>query len=370
LPEWLEHELGALASSGSAAFRDPTQARAVLDAAFRKLLPAYRKHHADQLHHQPDEALFGPLFLARCCEAVLRQGPPWDEQERLVAGALLFLNDYVGYRPITLLETRPNTEFYPHEKVRPVPVALAGAGVGPGVYADLVRPALKLLEETDPTLLDEASFDPKKLDELAFDPRAHDHFHPVNKRPNVLFGEWDPHTIDNAGFFRRFVLRQMTLDTLLTWVNPGEPTAGPSEPGERLFEAAAVLAGTILMGAGVSGSGPNFHDSSVTLSKLVPRIARYRDAFYQRLLKQLPGAHGERLRAEAEKRKQPFAGVRQFLNQAISTQRAAHLQDRRLAQFYAAMGYPRSAREQANKIAAPAVRLGTEIRIRQTEAGF
>ena len=31
------------------------------------------------------------------------------------------------------------------------------------------------------------------LDELAFDPRAHDHFHPVNKRPNVLFGEWDPH---------------------------------------------------------------------------------------------------------------------------------------------------------------------------------
>ena len=40
-------------------------------------------------------------------------------------------------------------------------------------------------------------------------------------------------------------------------------------------------------GAGVSGSGPNFHDSTVTLSKLVPRIARYRDAFYQRLLKQL-----------------------------------------------------------------------------------
>src|SRR5215470_1753401 len=51
-------------------------------------------------------------------------------------------------------------------------------------------------------------------------------------------------------------------------------------------------------------------------------------------------------------------------------QRASHLQDRRLAQFYAAMGYPAAAREQAAKIAAPAVRFGTEIRIRQTEAGF
>ena len=50
-----------------------------------------------------------------------------------------------------------------------------------------------------------------------------------------------------------------------------------------------MLAGTVLMGAGVSGAGPNYHDSTVTLSKLVPRIARYRDAFYQRLLKQLPG---------------------------------------------------------------------------------
>jgi hypothetical protein len=195
----------------------------------------------------------------------------------------------------------------------------------------------------------------------------------VNKRPNVLFGEWDPHTIDNGGNFRRFVLRQMTLDTLLTWVNPGEPGAsapGVSDRGERLFEAAAVLAGTVLMGAGVSGSGPNYHDSTVTLSKLVPRIARYRDEFYKRLLKALPGAHGERLRAESEARKQPFAGVRQFLNQAIATQRASHLQDRRLAQFYAAMGYPAAARSQSSKIDAPAVRFGTEIRIRQTEAAF
>src|SRR5947209_5363380 len=373
LPKWLAHALDGLAASGAAAFRETDQARGVIEAAFVRVPKAYRAHHADLLAHQPDADLFTAFFLARACEAVLRQGGPWDQTDRLVTGALALLNDYVGYRPIAVLETRPNTEYYPHEKVRPVPVFLKGAGVAPGKYADLVRPALELLSQTEAVLLEEACFDPDKLDELAFDPRAHDHFHPINKRPNVLFGEWDPHTIDAKGFYRRFVLRQMTLDTLLTWVNP--PTDAPpglhtGDRGERLFEAAAVLAGTVLMGAGVSGTGPNYYDSTVTLSKLVPRIARYRDGFYQRLLKALPGPHGERLRAEAEKRQQPFAGVRQYLNQAIASQRATHLQDRRLAQLFAAMGYPRAARDRAATISAPAVRFGTEIRVRQTEAGF
>jgi hypothetical protein len=365
---WLTQALQELEAAGSPAFRDATQTRAVVEAAFSRVPAAYRAHHADLLAHQPDLELFSPLFMVRVCEAVLRQGTPWDDRDRIVAGSLTLLNDYVGYRPIALLETRPNTEFYSHEKVRPIPVYLKSAGVAAGKYADLIRPALELLSKTDPVVLEEASFVPEHLDELSYDPRAHDHFHPVNKRPNVLFGEWDPHTIDGRGFYRRFVLRQMTLDTLMTWV---DPKAGPGgDKAERLFEAAAVLAGTILMGAGVSGSGPHYHDSSVTLSKLVPRIARYRDGFYQRLLKALPGPHGERLREEAEKRQQPFAGVRQYLNQSIATQRAAHLQDRRLAQLYAAMGYPIAAREQSSKIDAPAVRFGTEIRIRQTEAGF
>ncbi len=374
LPRWLTHELVQLEAAGSPVFRDATQARAVIEAALVQLTAQYRQHHTNLLAHQPDRDLFTAFFLARCCEAILRQGPPWDEPELLLSSGLNSLNDYVGYRPIALLESRPNTEYYPHEKVRPVPLYLHGAGCAPGPYADLVRTALELVTRTDPQLLEEASFNLEQLDELAFDPRAHDHFHPINKRPNVLFGEWDPHTIDNHGFYKRFVLRQMTLDTLLSWVAPqGEPltpTAGYSDPTERLFEAAAVLAGTILMGAGVSGSGPSYHDSTVTLSKLVPRIARYRDAFYQQLLKALPGPHGTRLRNEAEKRQQPFAGVRQYLNQAIASQRAAHLQDRRLAQLYAAMGYPTAAREQTSKIVAPAVRFGTEIRIRQTEISF
>ncbi|MFO0798856.1 MAG: hypothetical protein U0804_15395 [Gemmataceae bacterium] len=363
LLDWLGRTLADLAASGAAAFRDTTQASGVLAAAAR-LPQAYREHHADLLAHQPDAELFTPFFLARGFEAILRQGTPWH-----VAGAVHTLNDFVGYRPIAVLETRPNTDFYPHEKVRPIPLYLKGAGVAPGRYADLIRPALELLAQTAPELLDEACFDPERMDELAFDPRAHDHFHPINKRPNVLFGEWDPHTIDAKGFYRRFVLRQMTLDTLLTWVHPPAGVA-VGDRGERLFEASAVLAGTILMGAGVSGTGPTTYDSTVTLSKLVPRIARYRDGFYKKLLASLPGAHGNRLREEAEKRKQPFAGVRQFLNQAIASQRAAHLQDRRLAQLFAAMGYPFAAREQAKKIAAPAVRVGTEVRIRQTEAEF
>ena len=367
LPRWLAHHLAGLERAGSPAFADAAQARAVV-AALGRLPAAYRAHHADLLAHQPDDHLFTPLFLARGAEAILQTGTADDTPDRRATAAVDRLNDYVGYRPMAVLETRPNTDYYPHEKVRPVPVYLKGAGAGPGRYEAVVRPALALLTNTDPGLLEEACFDPDKLDELSFDPRAHDHFHPVNKRPNVLFGEWDPHTIDGRGYYRRFVLRQMTLDTLLTWVDG--PADLPGTAAERLVEAAAVMAGTVLMGAGVSGTGPNYHDSSVTLSKLVPRIARYRDGFYKTLLAGVPGGHGERLRAEAERRQQPFAGVRQFLNQAIATQRAAHLQDRRLAQLFAAMGYPQAARDRAKVIPAPAVRFATEMRVRQTEAEF
>lgn len=374
--DWLRHACRELAASNLSAFRDVRQAEAVIEAAFVRLPQAYRAHHADLLAHQDDANLFTAFFLARAAEAVLSQGPPWSELPRLVQGALGVLNDYVGYRPLANLETRASTDYYPHEKVRPVPLYIKGAGVAPGRYADLIRAALELLASTDRSLLDEAFFDLDRLDELAFDPRAHDHFHPINKRPNVLFGDWDPHLIDNKGYYRRFVLREMTLQTLLSWAHtggeqPGSPySASVGTPAERLFEASAVLAGTMLMGSGICGAGPNAFDSSVTLAKLVPKIARYRDAFYQRLLEVLPGPHGDRLRQEAASRRQPFAGVRQYLNQAIASQRAAHLQDRRLALLFAHMGFPQAARERAKQIAVPAVRFGTEIRIKQTEAEF
>src|SRR5207248_1760896 len=106
--------------------------------------------------------------------------------------------------------------------------------------------------------------------------------HPANRRSNYVFGEWDPHHLDNQGRYRRYVVRQITIDALLDRVeNPG-----PVPREEVLFEAAAALAGTVLMASGVTGGSPEAYDSATTLTTLMPRIARYRDAFYQHLLGQ------------------------------------------------------------------------------------
>ncbi len=376
---WLLAACDDLEKSGSSAFKDVTQAREVLALALEGVPPAYRQHHTDLLAHQPDAALFTPFFLARCCEvALVERAAGTSDATRCMAA----LNDFVGYRPIALLETRPQTDFYPHEKVCPLPVYFRGVGVSPGPYHDVVRLGLELLQKTDGDLLEEACYDFEKMDELAVDPRATDHFHPVNKRPNVLFGEWDPHKIDGRGFYRRFVVRQGTLDALVRWSLAGPASTGTAAQRavsvrdrgtpnpDHLFEAAAVLAGTVLMGAGICGTGPTHYDSSVTLSKLVQKIARFRDRFYQQLLEGQPGEHGERLRAEAKKLKQPFGGVRQSLNGAIASERAFHLQERRLAVLFAAMGYAVAARERAAAIPAPAARMTAEIRLRQTTAQY
>src|SRR6185437_3263445 len=162
----------------------------------------------------------------------------------------------------------------------------------------------------------------------ALDLRAYDHNHPVNRRPNYVFGEWDPHHLDNSGRYRRYVVRKITLDGLLDRVNQKEnlpPLPGGAPRQERLFEAAAVLAGTILMAVGVTGSGPGAHDSSVSLATLLPRIARYRDAFYEQLLPRLPAAHAGRLREEQALTRQPFGGARQHLNGYLARHRALQM---------------------------------------------
>jgi hypothetical protein len=365
LGSWLKASAAELQAAGSAAFKDVSQALEVIRLGFEKIPAAYRKHHSDLLAHQPDQALFNPFFLARACEVAMGLRAKGTPPEKLAKRSVRVLNDFVGYRPIAVLETRPQTDYYPHEKVAAVPLYFRGVGAVPGQYAEVVRTALDLLDKTDRGLLDEACLEPERLEELAFDPRATDHFHPVNKRPNVLFGEWDPHHIDGSGYYRRFVLRQGTLDALVDWSRKD----GAPDP-ERLLEASAVLAGTILMGSGISGSGPTHYDSTVTLAKLVQKIARFRDKFYQRLLESLPGGHGSRLRAEAAKLKQPFGGVRQSLNRAIAAERALHLQERRLAIFFSAMGYTNAARERASAIPAPATRMLAEIRLRQTAVQF
>ena len=370
--DWLLAACADLRAGGSAAFKDTTQAEAVIAVAFHEVPPAYRAHHHDLLAHQTDWALFTPFFMARCCEAALAERAAGTPAGQTVARGLLTLNDFVGYRPIALLETRPQTDFYPHEKVCSIPLYFRGVGVAPGPYADIVKAGLELLTKTDPDVLEEACLDPERLDEVSVDPRATDHFHPVNKRPNVLFGEWDPHRIDGQGYYRRFVVRQGTLDALVRWALVGNSTKtltpGMTPNPDRLFEASAVLAGTILMGAGICGTGPTHYDSTVTLTKLVQKIARFRDKFYQLLLDSLDTDYGRKLKAESEKLRQPFGGVRQSLNQAIAGERALHLQERRLAVLFAAMGYPNAARARAAVIPAPAARLTAEIRLRQTAA--
>ncbi len=354
LLRWLSATLQRVGASGGA-FRDASQAEAVL-AAVADLLPAYRQYHADLLAHQDDRTLFGPFFLARACEAVLAQRAANPDEPIASASVLARLNDFVGHRPIATLETRPQGEPYEHERHRPVPLSLRGAGVAWGPYQAVIGQALEILAGTDPDLRAEAQLDLDLLDELALDVRAYDHGHPANRRPNYVFGEWDPHTLDNQGRYRRYVVRQVTLDALLERVARADGAAG-----EHLFEAAAVLAGTILMASGVSGWGPAAHDSSTTLAALLPRIARYRDAFYQKLLARLQGPHAERLRQEQNATRQPFGAVRQHLNGAIARHRAGQMQQRYLALLFAEMGYPAASREEARRIPAASMRLLSEL---------
>ncbi len=362
--EGLERRLSHL-SQHAAAFRDATQAAAVLRLVREVVLPGYVTFHQDLLFHQPDTALFNSLFVGRVCEAVLRQGGPWDDASRIASGAIQALNDYVGHRPVATLENR-RIEPYAHEWVRPVPLWIAGAGVACGPYRQVVQQALRLLAETDEEILRAAYYDRDELEEIAFDPRAYDFDHPANKRPNYHFGQLDPHQINNRGFYTRYVVRQITLDALMSRLS-----SEPRLPQDQLvLEAAAVLAGTIIMSTGISGTGPDTHDSSVNLATLLPRIAAYRDTFYEHLLGRIGGAHGARLAREARQRHQPFGGARQHLNAALARWRAAQLEHVHLAAIFARMGFPEAAAAQADVVPAASARMLCQIDCRLTEGGL
>jgi len=297
--------LAELHRGQSSAFHDVRQAETVLALVFDKVLPAYRAHHADLLFHQTDRDLFQPFFLARVFEAVLAQESLQADGEQTTAAVLARLNDYVGHRPVATLETRPRGEPYAHERVRPIPLFLRGAGAAHGPYRDLIARAIEILQDTNSALLDEAHFDPVLLDELAVDPRAYDHAHPLNRRPNQVFGEWDPHHIDNQGRYRRYVARQVLLDALLSWI------VSRDNKEEALLKASAALAGTILMATGISGAGPETHDSSTSLATLMPGIARYRESFYAQLLSKVSGPQANGC---GRKRKPPGSRLAAFGN--------------------------------------------------------
>lgn len=342
------------------AFRDLSQARAAIELVFGHLLPAYREFHADLLAHLPDSRLFRPFFIARAFEHVLRQAPPWTDRERIVAGALQGLNNYVGYRPVAVLHDDRKMEPYAHEWVCPLPVFIKGAGVEHGPYAPLVERAMAILEETPADILFQAFFDVELLEELAIDPRAYDFQHPNHKRPNYLYGQWDLSQLDLSGRSRRFVVHDVLVEALYYWVSDQRRR----NRDEVLFEAAAVLAGTMLMGSGVSGNRPDAYDSTATASAVIQRIADYRDAFYERLLQRVSGEHGERLRREAAEHQQPFGAVRKHLNQTMLRCRAWQMQQAALSDFYAQMNYPQASLREAQSVRAASVRLSAAINCR------
>ncbi|MBN1589516.1 MAG: hypothetical protein JW888_08380, partial [Pirellulales bacterium] len=346
----------------SKAFEHLDQAEAILRLVFDEALPGYRRFHEDLLFHQTETTLFRPLFIGRVCEAVLREGKPWDETDRIVAGATARLNDFIGHRPVAVLHSDRKLQPYDHERVRPIPLWIRDVGSAVGAYRELIDKTIAILRQTDPDLLARAWFDLEVLDELAVDPRAYDFDHPVHRRPNYQFGQWDPHHINQGGFYHRFVFQQVTLDGILQRVS----NRGRISRKEALFEAAAVLAGTLLMGVGISGDGPGRHDSKTTLAVLFSQIAEYRDDFYQQLLASLSGKHRERLTVEAERLHQAFGGARQHLNQFLAAQRASQLQHVHLSQLFARMGYAEAAVAQAHIVPVASARMQCEIQCRLT----
>jgi len=360
--QWLEETAADLAESSQRPGHYD-QAFRLIRLLFSDTLPAYLDHHKDLLFHQPPEQIFSGFFLGRVAERLLEALPHWpsdepDQVQALVADAIARLDDYVGYRPIALLDKAPGAP-YPGELVRPVPLYIAGAGVTDGPYHEIVSRTIEALLQTDASILRAASFDPGRLTELAFDPRAYDFDHPVHRRANYIFGQWDPDHLDGDGYYDRFVVRQVTLTALLARVHED---AGEGLSTEELFEeAASVLAGTILMGSGISGWGPSAYSSEVTLKSLMDPIASYRDEFYHDRIQRLPAPHRERLREEMRLRRQPFGAARQHLNTMLAQLRATQLQHVQLARIYARMGYPDAAQKQADAVPVTSARMMCRI---------
>jgi hypothetical protein len=341
------------------AFRDARQAWGVLDVLFDRLLPAYRDFHADLLEHQPPGAIERPFFLMAAAQAVLAAGGPGDDPQAVVDQAIDRLNEYVGWRPVAVLENGRLSEPYRHERVRPVPLWMAGAGAAHGRYGQLVETAIEILREAPAELVRQADFDLEMLEELAFDPRAFDFLHPAASRPNYLFGLWDPARIDARGHYRRMVVQQATLDGILSWPETAAQDGGGSADlaGELRWESSAVLAGVMLMASGLSGHGPGAPQAALPLADLLPRIAGYRDAFYRWLFTRLPAAHRGRLEQEASRLRQPFAGVRRHINGVLAGRRARQVESVALAAVLARIGRAAGAERMAGAVPAASARL-------------
>ena len=347
------------------AFRDARQARRMISVLFEGLLPAYRRFHADLLEHQPPGSIERPFFVmaaARALLAGMTAGELASDEETLVAAAVDRLNDYVGWRHVAVLENGQLSAPYPHERVRPVPLLVAGVGVAHGRYRDLVAGAVEILSAAPPELLHQADFEIDAVEELDFDPRAFDFMHPASSRPNYLFGLWDPQRIDEEGRYSRMVLQQATLDGILSWPQASAIVGqDPDTDRELELESSAVLAGVMLMASGLSGRGPAATQAALGLGELLPRIASYRDAFYRWLLGCLPPRHRLRLEEESARLRQPFGAVRQHINIVLASRRAQQVESVSLASVMARLGRSEAAERLAGAVPAASARLFARI---------
>ena len=352
----------------SETFRDAVQVETILNLVFDDFLPAYALAHRDLLFHQTQDFVFNSFFVARVFETVMQKSAAGGSPQDIIAESLSVVNDYLGHRPVAVL-TSQKIEPYENEWVAPTPVYLSDVGTSVGRYERLVQQTVEILKATDPNILNAALFDPENLDQLCIDPRAFDFDHPVNKRPNHHFGTWDEQHVNNEGFYFRFIVHQVTLDSLLARVEQAQQSPeNEIDTEELLFEAASALAGTMLMGSGISGNGPGAHDSTVTLGSLLPNIASYRDQFYLSLIEKIPDAHRDRLKSESTSRKQVFGSVRQHLNAQLSNHRAYQLVNCRLASIFARMGHPVAAQEQSALVPVTSSRISCQIDCLLSEA--
>ena len=352
-----------------AAFRDTAQARWAIDATFGDILPAYRRFHADLLEHQPPGAVERPFLVMAAIRGLLAEAAPDDDQAGTVTRVIDRLNDYVGWRPLAVLENGRLSAPYPHERVRPIPLYVAGAGAAHGRYRQLVGGAISILSEVPVELLRQADFDLDALEELSIDPRAFDFLHPAASRPNYLFGLWDPARIDDRGLYRRMVVQQATLDGILSWPETARQAAATGiDEAEFRWESSAVLAGVMLMASGLSGHGPGALQASLPLSELLPRIASYRDEFYRRLLGALPARHRQRLEEESRRVRQPFGGVRRHINAMLAGRRARQVEHVALATVMARLGRGAAAERLAGAVPAASARMLARITSRVVAA--
>ena len=342
-------------NGSSGVLSSSNQARTAVELVFSHVIPSFLTFHQQVLNTHDVNETVNTFFIGRVFDVVLKLQDEW-ENPVVADQAVHYLNDFVGYRPIATLETHRH-EPYPHERIRPVPLYIANAGVCSGPFQELIELTIDLLKDTNESILRRAFFDINTLDELAYDPRSYDFDHPSNKRPNHQFGMWDPNQINSGGFYDRFVIQKVTLDAVLKRVNESRDM----EYQEALLEGAAVLAGTILMASGISGNSPGCHASETTLSKLMPYIASYRDDFYDSLIERLSSPHVDRLKREAAERLQPFGAARQELNACLTKTKAQQLEHVHLAQVFAFIGQHDAAQKQVEFVKVSSARTRCKI---------